>query len=233
MAGAIVQSAYVVDDAGGDTVIAATLAGVVAGNTLVTFVGFEDLPTTVSSVSDGASYTSAGSKVADAGNGQASQVFYKENASSGSHTATATFSALIANRRIRYFELSGLATSSSLDQATGQSQATPGTGANAVSSGASSATTNANDFVMGFSQDTTQVNPGTGTVTAGTGYTISGSNIILSAESKNVSSTGAQTATFTQSVNNSRTTHVIAFKQVAAGGASAKLLSMLNNQGGF
>jgi hypothetical protein len=114
-----------------------------------------------------------------------------------------------------------------LDQGTGQAQATPGTGANAVSSGASAATTNANDFVLGFSQNETESDPGTGTVSAGTGYTISGANLIMCVESKSVAATGAQTATFTQSVDNTRITHVVAFKEAAAGGVTVKSLSAL------
>ncbi|HEX2669628.1 MAG TPA: hypothetical protein VHM25_02090, partial [Polyangiaceae bacterium] len=164
--------------------------------------------------------------------GQSGMVLYRENVGAGSHTVTATYSTSSPFRRLRVLEVSGLATSSSLDQATGQAQTAPGTGANAVSSGASTATTNANDYVMGFSQDTSGVEPGTGTLSGGTGYTISGSDELMGVESKNVAATGAQTATFTQSANNNRVTHVVAFKQAAAGGFTAKFRKSLSAIGG-
>lgn len=221
MSGSIVQSGYSVDDSGGSlTTIAVTITGVTAGNHLVAFAGWTDPGTTTCTVSDGSAFSTGAAKVNLAASNQSSQVFYRENVGSGSHTITATFSTSQPFRRLRVLEVSGLATASSLDQGTGAVQGAPGTGANGVSSTASSATTNANDFVLGFSQDITENDPGTGTVTAGTGFTISGSNIIMSVESKSVSATGAQTATFTQSVNNARSTHVVALKEAAAAAAS-------------
>jgi hypothetical protein len=217
VAGAIVQSGYAVDDSGASaTTIAVVLAGVTAGNHLVSFVGWTDPSTVTCTVSDGSAFSTGAAKVNLAASNQSSQVFYRENVGAGSHTVTATLSVTEPFRRHRVDEVSGLATASSLDQGTGQAQGAPGTGANGVSSGASSATTNATDFVLGFSQDITENDPGTGTVTAGTGYTISGTNITMSLESKSVVATGAQTATFTQSVNNARSTHVVAFKEAAA-----------------
>lgn len=217
MAGAIVQSGFNADDSGASsTTIAVTMTGVTAGNHLVAFAGWTDPSTVTASVSDGSAFTQTAAKVNLAASNQSSQVFYRENVGSGSHTITATLSLTEPFRRLRVLEVSGLATASSLDQGTGAAQGAPGTGANGVSSGASSATTNATDFVLGFSQDVTENDPGTGTMTAGTGYTISGTSITMSAESKSVAATGAQTATFTQSVNNARTTHVVAFKEASS-----------------
>lgn len=217
MAGAIVQDSLTLDDSGvGGTTIATTLNGVTAGNTLVAHCGGDNASVYTMSVSDGTSYSVGDAKRNSGSDQRSGQVFYKENSGSGSFTATCTFSiGGTINRRIRLYEVSGLQTSGSLDQSTGQYQASPGTGANGVSSGASAATTNANDFVMGFSQNITEASPGTGTMTAGTGYAIRGAGVIMSAESKSVSATSAQTATFTQSVNNERVTHVVAFKEAA------------------
>ena len=221
MAGAIVQSAYAVDDsAGNGTTIAVTLNSVAAGNLLDCSSGWGDIPGTITcTVSDGTSYTAdAAGKVRDIPNIQASQNFFKPNSGSGNFTATATFSSNCAYRRIRLIEVSGLATASPEDKSARQTQTTPGTGADAVSSSATSATTQANDFVLGITHNNLEVDPGTGTVSAGTGFTLytAASHTIAAVEYKSVSATGAQTATFTQSVNNDRNTHVIAFKEAAS-----------------
>lgn len=191
-----------------------------AGNLLAVHVGWDDAGGTITcTVSDGTSYATGAAKVHD-GNGQASQVFYLENAGAGSHVITATFSTTTDARRIRAWELSGLLTSGALATAgAGQAQAAPGTGAGAVSSGAT-ASTGATCFVMGFSQDTSELSPGSGTITAGTGYTISGSDVVMAGEWKAGAASGAQTATFTQSVNNDRMTHVVAFKEATSGGTT-------------
>lgn len=226
MAGAIVQSAFTVDDTGTAALtVAATLNGVVAGNTLVAHVGYGNTTTPTSTASDGTAYSVGDAQRVNSDN-QNGKVFYLENAGAGTHTVTVTLTGSEAFRRLRFYEVSGLATSSSLDQNIGAGQTTPGTGANAVSSTATAATTNATDFVMGFSQDTTDTNPGTGTISAGTGYVINGVNRIMAVESKSVVATGAQIATFTQSTNVSTVTHVVAFKELA-GAAFQQGLALL------
>lgn len=219
MSGAFVQSGYTVDDSGGSaSTIAVTLPGVTAGNLLAAHVGWGDSGGTCA-VNDGTAYSVADTHRSDVTNNESGQVFYLPNVGAGSHPATATFTgATPPFRRIRLVEISGLATSSPIDQNIGNVQTAAGTSANGVTSTATSATTNANDFVVGFTQDTTEPDPGTGTLTAGTGYTISGTNLIMGLESKNVAATGAQTATFTQSVNNGRITHCVAFIQAGGGG---------------
>ena len=223
MSGSIVQSGRSVDDSGGtSTTVAVTLTGVTAGNALVAFLGWEDGSGSITaSASDGSSLPSAAAKVRLTADTQGGQIFSRGNVASGSHTVTCTLSTSTGFRRLRVVEVAGLDTSATVDKATGAAQTPGGTGAGAVSSGATAATTNANDFVMGFSQDTLEVNPGTGTVTAGSGYVISGTDVLMSIESKSVSATGTQTATFTQSVNNNRITHVVAFNEAAASGAIA------------
>jgi hypothetical protein len=219
MAGSIVQSQYNVDDSTSlSTTISVTLNGVTANNTLVVHVGWGDAALTCS-VSDGSSYTSGAARVQTSS--QSSQVFYLEAASGGTHNITATISGAGAPyRRIRAYEITGVATSSSLDQSTGQALASPGTGTDAVTSGNTSTTTNANDFLMGFAENVSETDPGSGTIAAGTNYTISGANQILAAESRNVSSTAAYAGTFTQDASGGRgyDVHVIAFKTAAGGG---------------
>lgn len=220
MPGAIVQSGYAVDDSSGTaTTIAATLTGVSAGNLLVAIVGFGDPTGAITcSVSDGTAYTAdAAGKVRDTFNTQSSQVFYLPNAGAGSHTITATLSVAESYRRIRVFEISGVATASPEDKAAGQYLSNVGTTTDSISSGATATTTNANDFVLGLVQDTGSTDPGSGTLAAGTGYTLSGTNQIIGAEYKNVSSVGAQTATFTDTKNSNRTAHVLALKLAATG----------------
>jgi len=220
VAGAIVQSAYAVDDSGtGATTVAVTLgSAVTAGNSILVHVGWNDPvdTITISGVSDGSSYASAAAKVRDAVEQQSCEVFIFENHAANTPTITATFSSITPFRRIRAIEVSGTNITSSVDQSTGQAQTTPGTAENAVSSGATSATTNATDFVLGFYHNVGQFDPGTGTLTAGSGYTINGSNVITGVETKSVSATGAQTATFTRSVNVNCITHVVALKETAA-----------------
>jgi hypothetical protein len=214
MSGSIVQSAYNKDDTGTNgTTIAASLTGIAAGNTIVVHVGWQDSGAITCTVSDGSSYSVADAKRRDSVQGQSGEVFYFENSGGGNKTVTATFSTTTGFRRIRIYEITGIVTSSVLDQSAGQAQTGPGTTSDAVTSGNTATTTNAADYLMGFSQDTSELDPGTGTVTAGTNYTIGTTNIIMSVESRSVAATGAYAATFTQSVNNDRITHVVAFKE--------------------
>lgn len=218
MPGAIVQAAYAADSSG-STTVSITLNGCVAGNLIaVSFSAGDDGSSTVSSVSDGTAYTAdAAGKVRNTTEAIGSWSYYLPNISSGTHTITVTFGASLSFRLIRAAEISGCATSSVEDKAAANGNTT-GTGTDAISSGATATTTNANDFVIGWTHNCSQLDPGSGTLSAGTGYTISGTNVMVGLESKSVSATGAQTATFTQSVNNQRTAHVIAFKEAAAGG---------------
>jgi len=219
MAGSIVQQRAFVTSSG-VTTVSDTITGVTAGNHIVAHVGCDDGAgtITISGVSDGTAYSLGDAKRVDTGNNQFGTVYYLENAGSGSHTVTATATGgTPTNMVLRLFEVSGLQTSASLDKNTGQAQASPGTGADGVSSGATATTANANDFIMGFTQNTGEAPSGTSAITAGTGFTKSGTADYMACESKSVSSTGTQTATFTQSVNVARVTHVIAFKEISSG----------------
>lgn len=222
MAGAIVQTAYGFDDSGSTfTTRNISLVGVAAGNLIVGVPSCDQAGSANISVSDGTAYTSGFTKTTVSGALVfGSQPYYRPNVNSGSHTIVTTFSVAAAFPRIRFAEVSGCATVSPLDQATGQGQTSPGTGASGVTSGNTSATTNANDFNIAFSVNATETDPGTGTMTATNSYTNSGSNLIVTISSKNVAATGVQAGTWTQSVNNARTTFVLCFKQAAGGGTT-------------
>lgn len=213
MAGTPVQAAYNSDDSGTSaTTIAVTLNNVVQGNLIAVHVGWGDAPSTITcTVNDGSAYSTAAAKVRQVDDTESSQVFYLGDVAAGTHTITATFSTTTDFRRIRAYEISGLLKSGALDRSAGQQETLPGTGANAVDSTATAITREEKEMVVGFSQDTSETDPGSGTITAGTGYTIFGSNIILAMEYKNVTSKATQIATFTQSVNNNRVTHVVTF----------------------
>jgi hypothetical protein len=218
----ILQDSYNVDDTGSTaTTIATTITGVTAGSALVAFVGGGDTSGTITcTVSDGTSYTIAGAKNYYAVASQSSWVFVLPNAGAGSHTVTATFSTTTPYRRIRVLEVSGLDTTAPIDQATQTSDDT-----SPYSSGVSSATTNANDVVLGFYQNAYEL-PAT-TRVAGTGYTLYGTNYMMAVEWGLVSATGTQEATFTGNSGGS-TLHVVALKK--ASGASSYKVPLLMYQ---
>lgn len=216
----IKQSVYTAPgDGSGATKIAGTITGITAGNAIIAFVGFGQ-PLTLDrtcTVSDGVAYTadSAG-RIDDTTNFSTGQVFYLANAGGGSHTVTATFSSSATYRRLLLLEVAGVATSSIEDKAAGQAQNGVGITTDSIASPATAATTNAKDLVLGFQQDTGSTDTG-GTVTAGTGFTRATNGTLLVAEGKYVSSTGAQTATFTDTINSGRTAHVLALKAGSSG----------------
>lgn len=223
MPGAIVQSGYAVDDSGtAQTTFQVVLTGVTAGNHLVVMFGWQDPTNAITATcSDGTAFTSGDSRRFETGDTQSSQPFYRENVGSGSHTIVVTPSSAVNFLRLRAVEISGLATSSSLDQSTGNAQTAPGSGANAITTGATAATTNANDFILGFCQNCSEIDPGVSVISAGTGYVLNGTNNILAVESKSVAATGAQTATFTQTgTTPGFTSHVLAFKEASSGPAA-------------
>lgn len=222
MAGAIVQIVTNTDNPGAST-IAATISGVAAGNHVVAVVGALLGTTATVSISDGGGGTWNNGATTTPPNAIRSTK-YSENRS-GSITVTATFgSANWQFRAIALIEISGLATSSSLDQATGQHQG-GATGTDSITSGNPASTTNAKDFVLGVTvnyNDAPHGNTGTG-FTGASGspfWTAIGGND-LSVESKSVSATGVYPALFTPSANGSDwDTHVLIFKEAAAAAAS-------------
>ncbi len=219
--GNVLQSVYEGSEDNGTsgTTLSATLSGVAAGSAIIAFVGNDNKGSATVSVSDGTSYTlSSDGACLDTNNNQISRAFYLLNAGSGSHTVTATFSPASSYRRLLLVEVGGLAASSAEDRAANQYQSAPGNATDGISSSATAATTNATDFVIGLTQNSGWSGAESTTLNAGTGYTLIGSRQMLTGEYKNVSATGAQTATFTDGTETfSRTTHVIAFKVATSG----------------
>jgi len=133
--------------------------------------------------------------------------FYGENCTGGSTVVTITFSQTTTTREVIAHEIAGVATSGSQGGHTGQFQATPGTGTDAVTSG--SITTSVNGcYIFG----TTTGGLGGSIITAGTGYTArfnAGGNNHAS-EDRVQASAGSIAATFTLDAGLLTLTHVIA-----------------------
>ena len=161
-----------------------------------------------------------------------SNLYYAVVPSTG-HNVVTVHATGTNNLHLHIYEISGLVTSSVLDQ-TGsnyQSSATAGT----VST--SAPTTTANEFVLAyFGRDN-----GSGTWTAGIGYgntlssPITGSADAFS-EDKIISATGTQTATATSSATDALTSVIATFKAGSGGGTqvgttSAAQTVTLNNTG--
>lgn len=228
----ILQSSTPTELVAGATTIQDTVTGVVAGSTLLVHCGHEQAGgVSVSSVTDsnGSNHTLTDGPRSDATNAGESYVYRLENCAAGTHTITVNYSASVGYRRLRIIEVGGVETTSVLDRATGQHQSAPGTGTDAVTSGSTAATTNANDIVIALSNSwAATFNSLGGTITAGTGFTaISPAQREFAAAYKTVSATGAQAGTFTLSVDTAQTTHVIVLKDAGGGGSSFVPRSLL------
>lgn len=135
----------------------------------------------------------SGASISGSGGAGNAQTFSAIAKSSGSDTITCNISTTAKNPHIDAREVSGMATNNTFDQS-GTAQSTSTT----PSVSTSGATTQNNEFVYGFIQDS----PNSRTITVGSGY----SNFVLAndttggdssaGESKNVTSTGTQTAGF-------------------------------------
>src|SRR5947209_17064281 len=119
------------------------------------------------SISDtgGNTYTRAVAQVQSA-DGHQIRLFYAKNIVGGANTVTASFSGANNHPWLSIYEISGLSTTSPLDQ-TASAQ---GSNSASVSTGPTAATQSNNEFVfVGSGFNTPSFN---GTVTAGTGYTL-------------------------------------------------------------
>ncbi len=187
----IVQSTSVQGSAG-RSVTAAFQASNTPGNTILVFVRMSTTTQTVS-IADtaGNSYISAVSQAQNT-DGHQIHLFYAKNVGGGANTVTATFSASNNHPWLAIYELSGLSATAPLDQ-TASAQGN----SSSVSTGATTATQNANEFVFvgaGFNSPSFK-----GTVSAGAGYTLGQQNTNTSraaTEYQTVSSTGSYTGTF-------------------------------------
>jgi hypothetical protein len=141
-------------------------------------------------------------------------IYYAVVPSTGADTVTVHMSAA-HNLHMHIYEVSGLLTSSVLDQSGSNFQ----TGATAATVSTSAATSTANEFVFAYFAR----NNGSGTWTAGAGYGNTKASPNTSAatdafsEGKIVSATGTQTATATASASDGLTSIIATFKAGAGG----------------
>lgn len=155
----------------GTTTVTDTLASVVAGNSLVAFafIGNSTAPATHTCADAQGSYTEqtgTGLPATDTGNTIWSNIYVLANANAGSHTVTFTGDAGNAVF-VALVEVQG-PTSSPVENARGADQVSPGTGTDALTTGAltiAQAVT-----LLGFLNDNTST-VGTNTPVTGTGFT--------------------------------------------------------------
>lgn len=186
------------------TTVAATLT-VSAGSALVVFVTHDtfNLPSGTTSIADNVngSYPTHLQNVNDAVNAQRYILSAFLNSGAGSVTVTATFSGNTAFKAIQVVEVTGAKTTGSPDISAGQLQATPGTGTDAVTTGNGTSTAQPALIVGASGNFAGNAAPavGTGFTNGGTG-TLWGGSALVRVESKRVTATGAQAATFTTAI---------------------------------
>lgn len=141
-------------------------------------------------------------------------VHYAMNTAGGANTVTWAISGAAATVRFTIMEVSGAATSSVLDGCSGAEASST------TLTGGTVNTTVANVLLLGAGQNTNSV-----TFTAGSGYTlrsvVPATNERLMIETQVVSSTGAYTATATQSTSLAYAMITAAFKEASGGGPAA------------
>ena len=197
------------------------IPSVPAGATIVVFFNFNDggLTVTISGVSDGVSYIQAGSNVTSGGTNFSGAIFYLQNAGSGTHTVTVTFSSGTTGYLVGFW-VNGVS-ATPFDTSTGQYSNFAGTGADAVSSG-SMTTGTAGDAVIGLFNT---VSGTVGTLSVGTTpntfTTLSFSTAGALGEYFVQSAAGAIAATATNTQNDGVIAMAIALKAAAvASGAT-------------
>lgn len=188
-----------------------------AGNSANAIVGVGDGTNTYSLVDEYAA--------AVAGLNNHLRTYYAQNITGGALTLTVTLSSSsVSYAWINVDEVSGADTTAPLDQHVIQNQDSPGTGADAVTSGAVTTTANG-EYVYGATL-MASANP---TITAGTGftqtYTTSPSfNADGTAERLIQTSAGSIAATFTISADARAFTAIATFKAAAAGAGMPTLV---------
>jgi hypothetical protein len=214
MAAAVNQLVYNADSASATTIgvgISNTQAGATLHVMVSRFQYDSPFPSVISSVTDsqGNTYTKIGSdRVGDI----IIAHYYASNivGGAGANTVTATFQSSTRYRNIVVKEIRGV-TGTPLDVNTGQVQASPGTGTDGVSTGSVSNTIQPaliSAFALRVFYDSITLSAGTGFTNDGglESGTVGGA---WRAESKRITTTGSQSATFTVS-NNGTTLSVMA-----------------------
>lgn len=210
-----VQSPTPVTGSSGTTLAIAYGSNVTAGNLLVCHIYANH---GISGVADSRSQTFTSAVNVTDGATYALATFYYANTTGGADTVTVTFAGAITYASLQCSEYSGVATSSPLDKFASNSQTTPGTGANAVTSGSVTTTTDG-QLIVGWS---TALTVGAGTTSAGTGFTgrtnVFGDTLC---EDQVQTSAGAIAATFTStSATSNFITLITTYKAPAATGPS-------------
>ncbi len=153
----------------GTTTVAVTLTGVVAGNTLVAFLGDGTTsgPGTHTASSNNGGSLTAGGTATDSGDAVWFGCFTLPNANSGSHTVTGTLDSGNGAFMI-VAEIGSTAGASSVTDTKAVHQSAPGTGTDALSSG--TVTISAASTLVAFSADTASAST-SDEPAAGTGFT--------------------------------------------------------------
>lgn len=217
------------DGSSGATSIACTMPGnTTAGNFIVCGVTAEN--TTESNFSSISDATTSGTRRASTwvtNDSQGAVIFDIQNITAKTTpTITASLAGSYAYRGIVCQEFSGVATSNAFDVGTVQAQDGAGTSTDAVSSGSTASTAQANELLVGCSVNSS----GVATLTAGTNYTLidqNVTNLTHACEYRVVSSTGTYAATFTANNNDNWGTNIATYKEASAAAAVHRQLLLL------
>ena len=133
----------------GNTITHTYGAAVAAGDLLCCLIicgtGF-----TINSVADSVNGAWTVAKFVDGGaNPGCGAIYFFPSTAAGTPLVTVTFSGVVGTRRLICSEYSGIAPAAPFDVSAGQGQTNPGTGADAVKSGATAAIAQANSLVYG------------------------------------------------------------------------------------
>lgn len=148
----------------GTTVAVAYSSNLTAGNLITVCINANK---GVTSLTDSLGHTYTAATLLTDGSTYAMGLYYVPNITGGANTVTLTLNGAVTYAHAEIHEYSGVATTSPLDQTTGQFQAAPGTGANAVTSGNVTTTTDG-QLIFGCTNSLTY---GASTVSAGTSFT--------------------------------------------------------------
>lgn len=215
-------------EAGSDNTIAHTLTSNVTAGTKLQCAVTWATGVTISSVSDGTNTWNVSVATYNWDGGIFDAASYTAlNVAAGATTVTVTFSGATTEKGLYCLEHSGIATSSAVDVTKTNNQAAPGTGTDEITSGATTATAQANELVTAIALKRTCA---TCAISAGTGFTARGTQLIgsfwaIRAEDKNLASAGDAVSTFTADEGGTPTSViVVTYKEPASSGSRHCLL---------
>lgn len=212
------------DATSGGTIAFTYGSAVASGSMLVCFVTgghvANGVVTGVEDDSANGSWTQFGQESPETGSlGGALSGWYFLNSTAATPVVTATFTAAVINRGIACGSYTGIRTASAFDVGAGNDQTDPGTGTDAITTGATGSTAEANELAVAGMLTQFAV-----TVTTGTGFTqrlntAMGGVYKVQIEDQNVASPGAVTATWTVNNASADTQALVGvFKEPAAAG---------------